>query len=366
MSGDDILKLILGLVPGLIAGIIAVWAAFISRHTQKQLLHQQNEFNKQLAAQKAEYDQAIQQLNAALTDENAEKKALRDYQYEARKRLYQECEPLLFQLQERAEEALSRIRNLAKSSRGGNLDPGGWLSDDGYYLYSTLYRFFSPLVFYTLLRKRMTSIDLSLDPRIKAYYQLAKVLYASFGEHFELARLEPVIPYDPNPGSPRGNANTARSYMQGLNRNSIDSLVEALVVYDQNIGKERCKTFSEFVEEYTSKESPLSSKFELARILFQDFHPKTRPVLWRVLILQSHLYYAILDPANTNHFSAGAQNELIVEGVGEEERYKFYWVARPKITPDDEISLVEPFKVAEQYLRSNLPASTVFSGKAAN
>jgi hypothetical protein len=258
------------------------------------------------------------------------------------------------------------IRNLAKSSRGGNLDPGGWLSDDGYYLYSTLYRFFSPLVFYTLLRKRMTSIDLSLDPRIKAYYQLAKVLYASFGEHFELAKLEPAIPYDPNSSFPRDTAKTARSYVQGLSRNNIDSLVEALVVYDKNIGKERCLTFSEFVEEYITKESALSTKFELARILFQNFHPKSRPVLWRVLILQAHLYYAILDPANTQRFNAEAQNELIVEGVGAEERHKFFWLPRQKITPDDEISLVEPFKVAEQYLKNNLPAGTVFSDKVAN
>ena len=89
-------------------------------------------------------------------------------------------------------------------------------------------------------------------------------------------------------------------------------------------------------------------------------------MLWRVLILQAHLYYAILDPVNTSRFSADPQNELIVERVGEEERYKFFWLARPKITPGDETSLLEPFKVAEQYLKSNLPAGTLFSDKPAN
>jgi hypothetical protein len=353
MSTEDILKLVVPIVSGIISIIAAAWAARLSRATQKQLANQQHEYNKQLAELKGEHDREIQRLNASLSDENAEKKALRDYQYEARKRLYQECEPLLFQLMERSEDALSRIRNLAQAARMGNLGIGGWLDrDNSYYQLSTFYRFFSPLVFYILLSKRMTSIDLSLDARIKAYYELAKVLYVSFGEHFELARIEPKIEYDPNtaPSNLLEESNVSKYYRQGLNRNQIDSVVEALIIYDKNIGKERCKSFSEFVDDYTNPALDVCQKFDKVRLMFTDFHHKTKPVLWRLLIVQAHLYYAFLDPANSEHFGSTGSKELQVKSISDNERLKFYWLPKDEVDAEQKELLVEPFKVVEEYL----------------
>ena len=55
-------------------------------------------------------NRTLERLKSELADEAASKSARRDYEYEARKRLYQEIEPLLFQLHEAAEEAFYRVR----------------------------------------------------------------------------------------------------------------------------------------------------------------------------------------------------------------------------------------------------------------
>src|SRR5258706_56753 len=73
-------------------------------------------------------------------------------EYDARKRLYEEVEPLLFQLFENANHALNRIRNLARASRDGQLE--SWLAQQGdsYYLRSTLHSFLVPLASIHLIR----------------------------------------------------------------------------------------------------------------------------------------------------------------------------------------------------------------------
>ena len=65
------------------------------------------------------------EMGARFAETSAERNARRDYEYDAKKRLYQEIEPLLFQLFEALEEAHYRVRSLARSSRHGNLP--GWL-----------------------------------------------------------------------------------------------------------------------------------------------------------------------------------------------------------------------------------------------
>ena len=53
-----------------------------------------------------------------LEQEGKERDARRDYEYEAKKRLYEECEPLLFQTVELAENARDRIASFELMSRG--------------------------------------------------------------------------------------------------------------------------------------------------------------------------------------------------------------------------------------------------------
>jgi hypothetical protein len=129
----------------------------------------------------------------------AEKDARRDYEYEAKKRLYQECEPILFEFSELSESALRRIHVLAKNAKEGNLGPERyWLSTDPYFIRSTIYRLIVPLAAFKLLQHKLTSIDLKLDYSINTQYILAKILYYTFSSSHELAKSNPAILYDPD------------------------------------------------------------------------------------------------------------------------------------------------------------------------
>src|SRR5438105_1669566 len=71
----------------------------------------------------------LELLRDEIDQKKQERDALRDYQYEARKRLYHECGPLLLQLLELSESAWRRIRALARTASQGNLGPAhkSWL-----------------------------------------------------------------------------------------------------------------------------------------------------------------------------------------------------------------------------------------------
>src|SRR5689334_13412477 len=121
---------------------------------------------------------SLEQIKNDLEIKKDEQTARRDYEYEARKRLYEECEPILFRFAELSESALKRIYALAKNARDGNLGPDRfWLSTDQYFIRSTIYRLFAPLSTFKILQRRLTSMDLKLDKNINIQYQFAKVLY---------------------------------------------------------------------------------------------------------------------------------------------------------------------------------------------
>jgi hypothetical protein len=67
---------------------------------------------------------ALETLRRRFDDEKAEKDAKRDYEYDARKRLYEQCGPILFQLVEHCEAAYFRITGLAQTAKLQNLEPG--------------------------------------------------------------------------------------------------------------------------------------------------------------------------------------------------------------------------------------------------
>jgi hypothetical protein len=94
------------LVTGTISLIIAMITFFSSRANQRD----------------------VEKLKAELVERKSERDARRDYEYEARKRLYQEYEPLFFQFTESAEVALGHIQSLAERGREGG--SGGMSNDE--------------------------------------------------------------------------------------------------------------------------------------------------------------------------------------------------------------------------------------------
>ncbi len=205
--------------------------------------------------------------------------ALRTYRFEARKRLYEQCEPVLFQLAEAAELARGRIYGLARTCSHGDLkvDGTGWLEKPGGYFHlSTMYRLFAPISVFRMLRRGLTSVDLSVDARIKALYDLSRVLYRSFRDDHELARQTPPLSYDDEKKA------------QGVLWGKLDNALEALTPPDKD-GAPQLVSFGQFETLYQS-----SPPLREVGTLFVGFHPATHQVLWRMLLAQVQIYETLI------------------------------------------------------------------------
>jgi len=300
---------------------------------------------------KAESDTAIARLAADLKDVTAERDARRDYEYEARKRLYEQYEPLLFQLVERSESALHRVYSLARSAREGNLSIAGdgWLDSQGYYMVSTMYILLAPIAVFRLMQNRLTFVDLSVDPGIAARYALGKILYLSFTCDFELAKCKPSLEYEPHIKDWETSRKTqpSRYWRQGIALGRLDNaLDDLLVVRDQEW---RLRTFGEYESLLygQTQENLITDSWRFADIL-SGFHPYTRPVLWRILIVQAHVHRLIVGLVNA---SASAIPDSLLEqlAIPYEQRDSFDWRSEDG-EPHSERVLNEPFDVAECFI----------------
>ncbi len=190
----------------------------------------------------------VEQLKSELEERRDERDARRDYEYEARKRLYHQCGPLIFQLLEQAEGVLNRIGNLARAASRGDLDPSRtWLSRD-YYRLSTLHRFLAPIATLKEIQRRLTLVDLSLDPHVYLQYSVARQLYYSFADDFDLANLsDPPLRYDPHALTAEADRRACPDvyWQQGIPIGILDNAVDSLIVR-QPEGARRIMTFAEF------------------------------------------------------------------------------------------------------------------------
>jgi hypothetical protein len=320
-------------------------------------------------------DTRLKHLENKLAIERAEQDARRDYEYEARKRLYQECEPILFQFAELSESALRRIHALARNAKEGNLGPDRyWLSTDHYFIKSTIYRLIAPMAAFRLLQRRLTSIDLKLDQTINLQYILGKTLYYSFSSSPDLAKSEPPIPYDPDyigleskdlTESEKEEYRTKypeKFWLQGIKVGMIDILAETLISATDKEKDPRIKSFGEFEQEFFEKSHPTlaDNRFEIMFTLFSYFHPMTRPVLWRVLLSQAYLYNAIRNIRNNEGRDITTDFDRFKKLFEiEETKLKCDWrqpherIDSAKSNEDFEMH----FKGAESYLRNNLQTS---------
>ena len=78
---------------------------------------------------------------------------------------------------------------------------------------------------------------------------------------------------------------------------TLDILAESLILSGDKEAGARIKSFGEFEREFFEKvvngQTVVDKRFEVFLTLFSYFHPKTRPILWRVLITQAYIYNAI-------------------------------------------------------------------------
>lgn len=301
---------------------------------------------------------SLERLKADLAERTAARNARVAYEFDARKRLYLECGPLLFQLSEFAERALGRITGLARTAADGDLEAGrSWLSR-GYYSLSTYYRLMAPLAVGKLLRKRLTNLDLSLDPAIHWQYTLIKQIANSFTDDFDLAGKNTAvleldesdsIDYDPHHDEAEALriVDPVKYWQQGIPRGILDNAVDALLTRDGD-GDEHVIDFREFEERFNKDAgSAVGASFKRIDYLFEDFHPRTRPVLWRILIVQAHLYRALLAAQHAGRVDPDVWSHL----TGAEAAREFDWrsPAERETVPREMVAAA--VRIADAYVR---------------
>jgi hypothetical protein len=295
----------------------------------------------------------LERLKAQLDADTKEKDAFRDYQYEARKRLYQECEPLLFSLTELSENALGRIKGLVRAARDGELrdSPEGWLSrPDDYYFTSTLYRLMAPVAVHKILRQRLTSVDLTVDGRIQAQYELGKLLYRSFRDDYGLARMTPPLPYDPNRLDARARLIEEPQvfWRQGVVWGRLDDALDAMTPSAGEAGPQ-LMSYGRFENQYRD-DAEFRERFRDAAVPLVEFHPRTRPVFWRMLVAHAYVYETFL---RVHRLQPGAHGSApLAEVLPELNADVFDWRENGANVADEEVR--QPLSAARAYVADYL------------
>jgi hypothetical protein len=231
----------------------------------------------------------ITRLKASLDEERAESDARRVYEYEALKHLYSVYEPLRIRMLDCTDNAVRQIMDMAgRPGRGQTTE-----SSPEYRLKATIYYLLAPLVVARMIERRLTLVDLGLSEHIHTEFVLAQAICRSLADEARAAQLDPVLPYSPyvegwrekrracpqryrRQGLPLGRLNTALDVLHVTRLGDIDTLT----------------SFGEFEPLLDSHDAAdVRSGAGAARDLFLDFDPATRPVLWRVLVIQVLLYW---------------------------------------------------------------------------
>jgi hypothetical protein len=250
---------------------------------------------------------------------------------------------------EAAELARRRVVSIARSCRQGDVreDGGGWLGYPGYYFQSSVFLLFVPGAAFKLLQRQLTAVDLSLDQRVHRLYELFRLVFTSFTNDHDLSRERPPVPYRPDDADP-GKPDRERLLRQqppiyrrqGLYIGTLERVIEALII-ERDEGF-RSMTFGEFVTAWDDPQSAVADvKGDLLDLLI-GFHPRQRPVLWRLLITQALLYDTLLT-------TAGAGIETTPIPSSEVDVDQFDWRPEPQGGVSAQ-TVAEPIEVARTYL----------------
>ena len=294
----------------------------------------------------------LEQLKSRLSDENAAASAKRDYEYEARKRLYAELYPLAFQLHEAAHSAHNRILNLALATRGGWLAAGtdNWLTGrDPYYFTSVIYGLIAPLAIYELMTRKLTLLDLTLDADLHRQHFIARAAYEALRSDFNLidprypalqfgAGNEIYAPPEDRPAALPPPAEQRWLWRQGLYSGQISQAVDALLTGDG--AARRSISYAEFAKALggadlrtddvaVGRAGEIKSALRPMADVFRDFHPARRPITWRILLAQGACYRAIAalrrgvtrsDAIRQAAHYVGAKDAAAVDWIGDGAR----------------------------------------------
>jgi len=174
----------------------------------------------------------IEVLKSSLARESAEEQSRREYEFAARKRLYEECEPLVLKLASSCDTAADHIIDLADSRRWVELRAtrdinSYWMLSRSSEVISFARALLEPLAYYTLLSEKVTLVDLNFDRRVAEVYKLARAAYRIHLDDYKIAAAPPALMYDPVvPGWREKRAREPAAYWwQGLTRGRLDPAI---------------------------------------------------------------------------------------------------------------------------------------------
>jgi hypothetical protein len=267
----------MGWVPALVTGGIAFLAAVVTAVFSVYVQHQTARENENRDEKLAKTSESLEELKDRLTREAAEESARRDYEYEARKRLYTQIQPLLFQLAELCESSYDRIVSLQRARVFRLLTPGS------YVMLSTIYRLASPLVVVRQIQRNLTTVDLGVDSTVRGQYLVAKEIARTLTCGQQLAETNPKLDYRwRNPAE-----------RQHIGIGELEMLVKLLSVTDAN-GVTRPMDYSEF-QACCQNDNRARRVVSYIEIRLAEANPLTKPVVWRTLVAQAYLQWAMMD-----------------------------------------------------------------------
>lgn len=290
----------------------------------------------------------LERLKIHLSNESDSARAKRDYEYEARKRLYTELYPLAYQLHQAALHAQHRIMNLALATRDGFLAAGedNWLmGHDAYYFTAVIHNLLAPLAIYELMTRRLTDLDLRLDYELSCLHFIAGKSYQAMRSDFDFAS-HPFPPIVFGSGSECYKPPEVRqvdmpqqlpqrwTWRQGIYSGQISLAVDSMLI--KGGAAERVMTYAEFAKALGGTDLRIPDDCSVMKRglkplidVFLDFHPARRPVTWRILLAQGACYRAVaalraglLEPTSILCASqfAGSKDRMAFDWIGDSQR----------------------------------------------
>lgn len=273
----------------------------------------------------------LEELKGQIARDNSLSDAKQEYEFEARKRLYAQIEPLLFQLSEIAFESYYRVASLVRSRAKLGRAPDSWISDGpggstgrGYYLNTTIYKLFLPLAVYRLLQRSATLVDLKLDSDIRTKYYLLKTASICFTDDFPLAAAAPKIDYDPGNKDwvDLRDQDPAKYYKQGLVIGRLEQFSDALIVKDGD--RWRPMNFGEF-EKAAFGDPDFRRVFGPPHDIIRGFSFEERPILARMLLAQAALMYLLNEKLGQPPAAAELDDKLDEFAKSDRARKELQW-----------------------------------------
>jgi hypothetical protein len=315
----------------LVTGTFGLATSVLTLWMQRRERRRAEEREDEAAEREQRRDEAVRKLQADIDASARERDAQRDYEYEARKRLYSEIQPLLFQLGEASELCFERIVRLQEFRAFRQLE-----DVESFLVGSTVHRLMAPMALVHLIQRRLTAVDLRLDPTLHAQYVVARELLQTFGRGEELAGVEPALEY----------SWTSDDDRQHLGSSESEMMIELLLVTEED-GTRRCASYPEFEARYFRDAEVRELSLPVRRWLHGG-NPRTKPVLWRLLLSQAFLSRMLATMIQT---AADSPASIVPPGAEED----FTWRARGPLPPAQEPDAAR--SAAETYVRGRLGAA---------